>query len=425
MFVYLLAYLDRANLGVAKLQMQIDLNFTDAVIGLGAGVYFLGFVVTSLPGSLVVERWGARKWIASIMIAWGVVAAFMGFLGTPLLGALSTKAQFYLLRFLLGIAEAGFFPGVVVYFSHWYRVEDRARALAFFVVTQPIAVATGIPMSRWVLDHIHWHALVGWRWVFILEGAPPILFGFITLWYLADRPQTAKWLPDAERLWLTEQLRREITQKAAAHRVRMLDAFRYPQTFMLLAVGFLVIMGNQSLIFFLPSITETLKTMPVSVRTLGAALPYACSAAGILLNGMWVHRTNALRWHTAVPMLATGVSLSLAILAGNRGWLVIGLFCLAGFTCQAYMPAFWAMPTALLGKTAAATAVGVISWSNLGGFAGPATFGYLSTATGHYRVGLCFLAGCMLLAGLLASMIRLPGKSDIPVATPGDLEPIP
>ncbi len=190
MFVYLLAYLDRANLGVAKLQMQMDLNFTDAIIGLGAGVYFFGFVVISLPGSLVVERWSARKWIASIMIAWGVAATVMGFLGTPLLGALSTKAQFYLLRFLLGVAEAGFFPGVVVYFSHWFRMEDRA--LAFFVVTQPMAVATGIPMSRWVLDHIHWYGLVGWRWVFILEGAPPILFGFITLWYLADRPHTAK-----------------------------------------------------------------------------------------------------------------------------------------------------------------------------------------------------------------------------------------
>jgi ACS family tartrate transporter-like MFS transporter len=417
MFIYLLAYLDRANLGVAKLQMQKDLIFTDAVIGFGAGVYFFGFVLLGIPGSLIVERYGARKWIAGIMISWGMVAALMGFIGTPLLGSVSTKGQFYVLRFLLGVAEAGFFPGVVVYFSHWYRLEDRARAMAFFVVTQPIAVATGIPLSRWVLDNIHWHAWTGWRWVFIAEGAPPILFGFITLLYLVDRPQEAKWLPEDEKRWLIEELKREAIRKTAAHRVRMLDGLRHPQTFLLIIVSFLVITGNQALMFFLPSITEGMRTMPVAIRTLGAALPYACSATGIILNGLWAHRTGQLRWHTAVPMLATGVSLSLAILAGNRAGLVIGLFCLAGFTCQAYMPPFWALPTTLLGKSAAATAVGLITWGNLGGFAGPSIFGYLRTATGHYQIGLSFLAGCMLLAGILASLIRIP-KDPKPEPTP-------
>jgi predicted MFS family arabinose efflux permease len=203
-------------------------------------------------------------------------------------------------------------------------------------------------------------------------------------------------------------LKREENQKIAAHRVRMLDAFRYPQTFLLLIVSFLVVSGNQSLIFFLPSVTESMKSMPLAIRTLGASLPYACSAAGILLNGIWTHRTGALRWHTAVPMLATGVSLSLAILAGDRAWLVMGLFCLAGFTSQSYQPPFWALPTTLLGKSAAATAVGLIAFGNLGGFAGPAIFGYLRTATGHFEIGLSFVAGCMLLAGGLASTIRLP-----------------
>lgn len=411
MFVYLLAYLDRANLGVAKLQMQKDLIFTDAVIGFGAGVYFFGFVLLSIPGSLIVERWSARRWIAGIMISWGVVAVLMGFIGAPLMGSLSTKWQFYVLRFLLGVAEAGFFPGVIVYFSHWYRIEDRARALTFFVVTQPIAVATGIPLSRWVLDNVHWLAWSGWRWIFILEGSPPILFGLVTLLYLVDRPQEAKWLPDHEKQWLIRELKSEERQKIVARRVSLLDAFRHPQTFLLLIVSFLIITGNQALIFFLPSITESNASLPVALRTLGAALPYVCSAAGILLNGFWVHRTGALRWHTAVPVLATGISLSLAILAGDRAWLVIGLFCLAGFTSQAYMPAFWAMPSALLGKSAAATAVGLIALGNLGGFVGPAIFGYLRTATGNYQIGLSFLAGCMLLAGLLASMIRIPNNS--------------
>src|ERR1041384_8269731 len=163
MFIYLLAYLDRANLGVAKLQMQHDLGFTDAVIGFGAGIFFLGYLLLDIPGSLIVERWSARKWIARIMISWGLVAARMGFLGMPLFGSVPHVTQFYGLRLLLGIAEAGFFPGVVVYLSHWYRVEDRSRAKAYFMVTQPIAIAIGIPISRWILESVSWAGLAGWR----------------------------------------------------------------------------------------------------------------------------------------------------------------------------------------------------------------------------------------------------------------------
>jgi ACS family tartrate transporter-like MFS transporter len=408
MFAYLLAYLDRANLGVAKLQMQKDLNFTDAAIGFGAGICFLGFVLTSIPGSLLVERWSARKWLATIMIVWGLVAMLMGFLGAPLPGVFNPHRQFYLLRFLLGVAEAGFFPGVVVYFSHWYRREDRTRALAFFIVTQPIAVAIGVPVSQWVLDHVHWLFLSGWRWVFILEGAPAIVFGFITLLYLVDWPQDALWLLEDEKCWLTEELKREELQKIAARRVHILEGIRHAQTWLLIVVSFLVISGNQALIFFLPSVTAGMEAVPKAIRTVGAALPFAFSASGILLNGLWVQRTGWLRLHTAVPILATGISLSLALLAGNRAGLVITLFCLAGFTCQAYQPSFWVLPTTFLGKSATAAAVGLIAWGNLGGFAGPAVFGYLRTATGHYQVGMAFLSGCMLLAGTLAFLIRVP-----------------
>jgi nitrate/nitrite transporter NarK len=169
----------------------------------------------------------------------------------------------------------------------------------------------------------------------------------------------------------------------------------------------LVVTGNQSLIFFLPSITDNMKDMPIAVRTIAAGLPYACSALGILLNGMWAHRTGQLRWHSAVPMLATGVSLCLTVLAGGHVWLMMGLFCLAGFTSQAYLPAFWAIPTTVLGKSAAATAVGLICLGNLGGFVGPWLFGYLKTVTGRYDAGLWVLAGCMLVAGTLATQIRV------------------
>src|SRR5580704_6083024 len=186
MFVYFLAYLDRANVGVAKLQMQKDLNFSDAVIGFGAGIFFVGYLLLDIPGSLIVERWSARKWIARIMVSWGLMAALMGWLGTPLFGSARPATQFYILRLLLGIAEAGFFPGVIVYLSHWFTAEERTRAKAYFMVTQPLAVALGIPLSRWILEHVGWFGLTGWRWVFILEGVPPVLMGLVTLWYLTD-----------------------------------------------------------------------------------------------------------------------------------------------------------------------------------------------------------------------------------------------
>jgi MFS transporter, ACS family, tartrate transporter len=411
MFTYLLAYLDRANVGVAKLRMAADLGFNDAVIGFGAGIFFLGFLLLNLPATLLVEHWSARKVLAQIMIAWGAIAAAMGFLGAPFLHFLRPNLQFYGLRLLLGIAEAGFFPGVIVYLSHWYRPQDRARAKGYFMLAQPIAIALGVPASGWILDHIYWAGITGWRWVFFLEGIPPMLMGLVTFRFLVDRPQTARWLPFEEKQWLLDQLQADEAQKAAGRRVRFIDAFRYPQTFLLLAVLFLVVTGNQALIFFLPSITSSMSGLPASLRIVAAGLPYACSALGILINGILTQRTGNLRWHTALPMLATGCSLGLAVLARDRAWLVAAFLCLAGFTAQAYMPAFWTLPTTLLGKSAAATAVSVISLGNLGGLAGPWLFGYLRTVTGSYSAGLWVLAGCMILAGMLATQIRFGGVS--------------
>ena len=408
MFIYILAYLDRANLGVAKLGMQADLGFPDSVIGLGAGIFFLGFLLLDLPGSLIVERWSARLWIARIMVCWGAVAVLMGLLGTRLFGSIAPVKQFYALRLALGMAEAGFFPGVIVYLSHWFQAGDRARAKAYFMVAQPVAIATGVPLSRWILENIHWAGLASWRWVFILEGIPPLLMAGVTLWYLTDRPQKARWLPADEKQWLVDELRAEELRKVAEKRVRVVDALRYPQTFLLIAVAFLTITGNQAMIFFLPSMTDSMKGMPLVVRTLAAAVPYAFSALGILTNGFWAQRTGRLRWHTALPILATGTSIGLAALAHGHPWLMVAMFCSAGLTAQAYMPAFWTLPTLLLGRSAAATAVGLICLGNLGGFFGPWLFGYLRTRTGQYTTGLLALSVSMILAGLLATQIRVP-----------------
>jgi MFS transporter, ACS family, tartrate transporter len=398
--VYLLAYIDRANLGIAKLQMQGDLGFSDATIGLGAGIFFFGYFILEIPGSLIVERFSARKWFARIMISWGLVAALTSLIVTP--------RQFYVARFFLGAAEAGFFPGVIVYLSHWFRSEDRTRAKSWFMMTQPLAVIVGTPLSRWILENIHWQGIHGWRWVFILEGIPSVLLGVVALFYLTDRPHQAKWLPDEEKRWLLAELKKEEEQKTAAGRVGILDAFRHRQTLMLVVIYFLITTGNQAILFFLPSITNSMKGLSVTWSTIAAMLPYVCSVAGIMINGYSSSRSGERRWHTAVPVLLTAASLALSILSGDHIALTIAFFCMVGFCFQAYLPVLWTLPTAFLGKAAAATAIGTInSFGNLGGFVGPYIFGYLKTATGRYESGLWVLTGGMLLAGLIATQLRI------------------
>lgn len=409
--IYLTAYLDRANIGIAKLQMQGALKLNDGTIGLGAGIFFLGYFLLEIPGSLIVENWSARKWLARIMLTWGVIATITGFAGMLPIG-LSVRAQFYWLRFLLGAAEAGFFPGVVVYLSHWFREQDRPSAKAWFMIAQPLAVVIGLPISRWILETVHWHGLDGWRWVFILEGIPPVILGLVTLRCLTDRPQQAKWLPDDEKQWLLNELAREDRARTIANRVQIRAAFRQPQTLLLAASFFLIVTGNQAILFFLPSITNNMKSMSIAWRTVVTVLPYIFSIGGILLNGYLARRNHKLRLHTAMPMFLAGISLGLAILSGRHLAFVIAFLCLVGLTFQAYLPVLWSIPSSFLGKSAAAVAVGMInSVGNLGGFVGPSVFGYLRTATGSYRDGLWCLTGCMFIAGLFAACIRSSEKS--------------
>jgi MFS transporter, ACS family, tartrate transporter len=402
---YLLAYMDRANVGVAKLQMQTDLGFSNAIVGFGAGILFVGYFLLEVPGSLIVERYSARKWFARIMISWGLFAA--------LTSLVTTSREFYLCRFLLGAAEAGFFPGVIVYLSHWFRYEDRTRAKSWFMMTQPLSIVVGTPLSRWILETVHWHGLHGWRWVFILEGIPSLLCGILALYCLPDRPSEARWLKDEERNWLMGELKKETDQKAAAGRTHILAAFRHWQTLLLITVLFLLVSGNQSIHFFLPSIVENMKDLSIRWRTVVAILPYVCSMAGIVLNGYSSNRRAERRWHITIPIFIAATALGLSVLAGDRVALVITLLCVVGFTFQAYLSPFWTLPTAYLGSAAAATAIGTInSVGNLGGFVGPYIFGYLKDATGRYETGLLFLSASMFASGLLASQIRIEKPSN-------------
>jgi len=396
--LYIIAFLDRVNVSYAALDMTRDLGFSDRVLGRGLGIFFVGYFLLEIPGTLIVEVWSARKWIARIMISWGILATWMGFI--------HGETEFYWLRFFLGAAEAGFFPGIIVYLSHWFRYEDRAKAVALFMSAIPVSNILGSPISGLILS-IHWFGLPGWRWVFILEGIPAVVFGFITLFYLTDWPRQAKWLPEDERRWITEELERERAAKRKARPLSILRAMRQPEVVRLVLAYFLVVTGYYGFTLWLPTVVKRLSGLPNLLVTLVVMVPYLAGLAGMLVVGWHSDRTGERRWHCAVPMFAGGAALALGTLASNNVPLSVVFFSIVAAGALAYLPAFWALPTAFLTESGAAAAIGLInSFGNLGGFVGPYAVGYLRTATGSFAGGMLALAVSMVLGSFVVLSIR-------------------
>jgi len=396
--LYIIAYLDRVNLSYAWLAMKDDLRFGDDVYGLGAGIFFIGYFLLEIPGTILVEKWSARGWIARIMVTWGIVAILMGFI--------HTKPQFYSARFLLGAAEAGFFPGIIVYFSHWFRYEDRAKAVALFMAAIPVANIIGSPVSGLLLG-VNWLGLAGWRWLFIIEGAPAIIFGVVTIFYLTDRPHQAKWLPEDEREWLTGELEREKQAKQAVHSYSILQAFRHREVVLLTLAYFFMVTAVYGFNFWLPTILKKVSGSSNLIVTLISALPYCVALVAILFVGWSSDRTKERRWHTALSMMVASIGLLLSVVARDQTVLAILMFCVAGAGMYSYLPGFWALPTSFLTGTAAAASIGLInSIGNLGGFVGPYVVGYLSQATNSYVGGVLYLATSALVAAVLILALR-------------------
>jgi MFS transporter, ACS family, tartrate transporter len=397
--LFVIAYLDRVNLSYAALQMKGDLHFTDDVLGFAAGIFFIGYFILEIPGSILVEKWSARGWIARIMITWGIVAIAMGFV--------QTKNQFYVLRFLLGAAEAGFFPGIIVYFSHWFRNEDRAKVVAIFMAAIPISNIIGSPVSGLLLG-IHWLDMAGWRWLFIIEGAPAIIFGIITIFFLTDRPHQARWLPDEERVWITSQLEAEKSLKQKTHSFGVFQAMRNREVILLAAGYFFMVTTLYGFSFWLPTIVKKLSGASNLTVTLISALPYCVGLASILFLGWSSDRTKERRWHTAGCMIVAGIGLLLSLAARDNATLAISMFCLAAAGIYGYFPSFWALPTSFLTGTAAAASIGLInSIGNLGGFVGPYLVGYLSNKTGSFISGVLYISlSALVAAGMILALSR-------------------
>jgi ACS family tartrate transporter-like MFS transporter len=394
---YIVANLDRANVGLAALRMSRELGFSDAVFGLGGGIFFLGYFLLEIPGTVLVEVWSARKWIARIMLTWGFLASATGWIHSP--------AQFYWIRFFLGVAEAGFFPGLVVYISHWYRPEDRGKAVAMFMAAIPASQIVGAPLAALLL-RAHWWGYDGWRWLLTLEGLPAIALGTATLFFLTDRPEQAHWLPLAEREWLSAELERE----RAAH-TRHPSAWRAlgnPHVLLLALILFLGLTPNYGLSLWLPQMVQRASTFGPSQVSLIAAIPYLCALPLMLLTGWHSDRSGERKWHTAVPRFVSGAALTACFFSTQHVWIMVVMLSLAtvGFYCA--HPGFWPLPNLFLGRAAAAASIGLInSFGNLGGFLGPYMIGWLSEQTGGFRASTLLLAGCAYASSLLVSRVRI------------------
>jgi D-galactonate transporter len=409
--LYIIAFLDRMNVGAAALQMPGDLGFSDRVVGLGAGMFFIGYVVLEIPGALIAERWSARRWIARIMISWGIITAVMAFI--------HTAREFYIVRFLVGAAEAGFFPAVIVYVSHWFQYKDRAKAIAVFYAANPLSYVVGSPLAGLLLG-ITWRGLRGWRWLFILEGVPAVVFGVITLFYLTDWPRAARWLKEDERDWINTELEKEKEAKRKIRSFTIWQAFCQRDVILLTLCYFGATTGGYGISFWLPTILKRMSGQSDLNVSLFAALPYLVGFVMQQLNGWHSDRTCERRWHAAVPIFLCGVALLLAVIFGSNLLVAVTLFTLVGACYYAFHPCFWAVPTAFLGESAAAASIGLInSVGNLGGFFGPMIMGYLVSRTHSFKAGLLFLVGNLCLSGVLmltvgAGRRALPQRDEAP-----------
>jgi ACS family tartrate transporter-like MFS transporter len=396
--LYIVAYIDRINVGFAGLQMTGELHFSDAVFGFGSGVFFVGYGLLGIPGAVLIEKWSARKAIAATMLVWGFVASATGLI--------HSAPEFYVMRFLLGVTEAGFFPGVIGYLSHWFRARDRARAVAMFMAAIPVSQVIAAPLSAGLMK-INWLGLAGWRWLLILEGAPAVIAAVVSLVYLADRPRDAKWLATDEREWLAGELEREQARRSTGKRMSLWDAFRHRDVLLLALAYFGGTCGTYGLSLWMPKMIQRLGHLSEVKSSLLTAIPAVVGVPAMLLNGWLSDRAGERRWHAAFPRLLAAVGLATLAVASVDVPVALVLLAVGSAGIVAANPAIWAIPSSFLGSTAAAASIGLInSFGNLGGFAGPYLIGWFSLQTGAFSGGMWFIASASLVSALLVLLVR-------------------
>jgi ACS family tartrate transporter-like MFS transporter len=396
--LYVLNYIDRVNISFAALQMTGDLGFSNAVFGFGAGIFFIGYFLLQIPSTLLIEVWSARNFIGSSLIVWGALATCTGLI--------HNATQFYWVRFFLGIAEAGFFPGVIVYLTHWYRYQDRGKAVAIFMTAIPVSNMVGAAVSA-SLMRINWLGFRGWRWLLILEGFPAVIAGIFTFFYLTDWPKDAFWLRQDERTWITTELERERDNKKNQGKLSAWKALLDPQVVILASVYFCYITNSVGLGAWLPKIVQRISGLSTTQVILISGIPWLAAIPAMIFSASHSDETGERRWHAAIPLFVVGIALALSIAAGNHLVLAIAAFSISTMALYSFPSPFWTLPTILLSGSAAAASIALInSTGNLGGFVGPYLIGYLADRTGGYTAGILYLIACGLLGSALVLSLR-------------------
>lgn len=399
--VYLLCYIDRVNLGFAALTMNKELGFSATVFGWGAGLLFVGYFLFEVPSNLALQKFGARIWIARIMITWGIISAGMALIqGT---------ASFYIMRFLLGAAEAGFFPGILLYMTYWFPAQYRGVIISRFMFAQPIALMIGTAVSGWLLNLDGVWGIAGWKWLFVLEGVPSVLFGLVTLAYLTDKPEKAEWLAPEERKWLQAKLDVEKDQVEAVHsKAGLMDTLMNPRVLLLGFIYVCIVIGIYGVSMWLPQIVKTFGDSLTNTQ-IGfiSSIPFVSAAIGMLLIGISSDRMQERKWHLTITTVMAGVCLLGSAYTGSANPVAtIVLLSLSSVCLYGCMPIFWTYPPAFLTGTAAAAGIALInSIGNLGGFAGPFAVGWIKDSTGNFLSGLIFLGASVVIGGLLAYVV--------------------
>ncbi|MGE3188755.1 MAG: MFS transporter [Vicinamibacterales bacterium] len=401
--LYVVAYLDRVNIGFAALEMNADLGLSAAAYGLGSGIFFLSYTAFEVPSNLLLARFGARVWIARIMATWGLVSASMMFV--------SNETSFYALRFVLGVAEAGFFPGIIYYLTRWFPARERAHAVALFMTATAMAGVIGAPISSGLLALDGALGLHGWQWLFLVEGVPAILLAPVVLKYLDETPADAAWLAPGERAWLVAELAREQAPAAGTHHT-FGAALRSGRLWALSALYFCLVLAFYGVSFWLPQIVQSVAGLGAVQVALISAVPYVAAALGMASIGRHSDRTGERRWHVAIPALAGALGFVLATLVTGSLALSLAALSLAALGIWGALGPFWALPPAFLRGTAAAGGIAVVnSVGNLGGFVGPALVGYARDWTGSFTGGLLFLAGALVAGAAIAVLVPAPHAS--------------
>ncbi|MEI7913905.1 MAG: MFS transporter [Mycobacteriaceae bacterium] len=407
MALYFVNYLDRTNLGIAKQQISADLQLTATMFGLASGVFFIGYVLVEVPSNLALVRFGARRWLARIAVSWGIVAVAIGF--AP------NATTLLLLRFALGVAEAGLFPGVVFFLSQWFPSAYRARMVGLFMLAIPMASAIGTPLAAWLIEAGHGvFGLAGWRFMMICVGLPAVILGVVCWFYLTDRPADARWLTAAQRQWLIGVLDAEHRDTAARYHYPLRRALSSPRVWALAVVYFGIAYGLYALAFFLPSIVAGFKKMfglQLSIIEVGliSAIPYAFAAVAMFFWSRHADRVREHVWHVAIPLALGGVSIPVALYLRHPVAVMVPVV-IAAVGIYSALPVFWALPSRFLTGAAAAGGIGLInSLGNLGGFAAPYVTGALEDLTGDNRAGMWAVGAVMVAcAGLVVALRAAP-----------------